>query len=236
MEVSETTKNMKSYNEIQFWHRVKLNDGTYTNGTSDVSNHSWYYFNQIDFKDKVVLDIGAWDGYFSFEAERRGAKEVVSMDSMKCRWGGMDGYNFLHNHYNSNAKYVEGNVYKLNKLFPPLYFDIVLCYGVLYHLSDPLFVMNQIFKITKETVAFEGLMHDDKNRNLTLLPHGLYNHCGIPDPSNFYSMSKGYADYVCGINGFEAHSFNWSMPRASYAATRKSNNTIEYFKFGFNNI
>jgi tRNA (mo5U34)-methyltransferase len=27
-----------------------------------------------------VLDIGAWDGFFSFEAERRGAKRVVALD------------------------------------------------------------------------------------------------------------------------------------------------------------
>src|SRR5262249_6084283 len=27
-----------------------------------------------------VLDIGAWDGFFSFEAERRGAKRVVAYD------------------------------------------------------------------------------------------------------------------------------------------------------------
>ena len=29
---------------------------------------------------KTVLDIGAWDGYFSFEAERRGASRVVALD------------------------------------------------------------------------------------------------------------------------------------------------------------
>ena len=29
---------------------------------------------------KSVLDIGAWDGYFSFEAERRGAKRIVALD------------------------------------------------------------------------------------------------------------------------------------------------------------
>jgi tRNA (mo5U34)-methyltransferase len=31
-------------------------------------------------ESKTVLDIGAWDGYFSFEAERRGASRVVALD------------------------------------------------------------------------------------------------------------------------------------------------------------
>src|SRR6266436_2822961 len=34
-----------------------------------------------DLTGKTVLDIGAWDGYFSFEFERRGAKRVLAIDS-----------------------------------------------------------------------------------------------------------------------------------------------------------
>jgi predicted nicotinamide N-methyase len=33
-----------------------------------------------DFTGKTVLDIGAYDGFFSFEAERRGAKRVLATD------------------------------------------------------------------------------------------------------------------------------------------------------------
>lgn len=38
------------------------------------------------FCGKTVLDIGAWDGFYSFEAERRGAALVLATDSF-C-WGG----------------------------------------------------------------------------------------------------------------------------------------------------
>lgn len=34
-----------------------------------------------DLTGKTVLDVGAWDGFFSFTAEERGAKRVVSFDS-----------------------------------------------------------------------------------------------------------------------------------------------------------
>lgn len=33
-----------------------------------------------DLRGKTVLDIGAWDGFFSFECERGGASRVVSLD------------------------------------------------------------------------------------------------------------------------------------------------------------
>jgi tRNA (mo5U34)-methyltransferase len=38
-----------------------------------------------DFRGRSVLDIGAWDGYYSFLAERRGASRVVALDHYA--WG-----------------------------------------------------------------------------------------------------------------------------------------------------
>jgi tRNA (mo5U34)-methyltransferase len=37
-----------------------------------------------DLSGKTVLDVGAWDGFFSFEFERRCAKRVLAIDA----WGG----------------------------------------------------------------------------------------------------------------------------------------------------
>ena len=34
-----------------------------------------------DLSGQSVLDIGAWDGFFSFESERRGANRVLAVDS-----------------------------------------------------------------------------------------------------------------------------------------------------------
>jgi len=36
-----------------------------------------------DLTGKTVLDVGARDGYFSFEAERRGASRVLAIDSLE---------------------------------------------------------------------------------------------------------------------------------------------------------
>ena len=38
-----------------------------------------------DLSGLSVLDIGAWDGYISFEAERRGARRVLATDSYVWR-------------------------------------------------------------------------------------------------------------------------------------------------------
>jgi tRNA (mo5U34)-methyltransferase len=141
---------------IKFWHRVKLRDGTYTDGAKDIeASLGDHLFNDLDFKDKSVLDVGCWDGAYSFLAEQRGASRVVSFDRPSCRWGGTGGYEFLHEHFNSKAEFKDGNIYQLP--FQSKEFDIVLCYGVLYHMSDPLMALQKLFPVAKTTIAFEGL-------------------------------------------------------------------------------
>ena len=56
------------------------------------------------FSGKTVLDVGAWDGSSSFEAERRGAARVVAVDPACWRepgggpvgWGSRDGFDLAH--------------------------------------------------------------------------------------------------------------------------------------------
>src|SRR5438874_1190950 len=45
-----------------------------------------------DLRGKTVLDIGAWDGFFSFECERRGASRVLAIDTYAWDEHGMDGF------------------------------------------------------------------------------------------------------------------------------------------------
>lgn len=39
----------------------------------------------VDFKDKTVIDVGCWDGYFSFLAEELGARRVLAVDDYSVR-------------------------------------------------------------------------------------------------------------------------------------------------------
>ncbi|MCX7096525.1 MAG: methyltransferase domain-containing protein [Methylococcales bacterium] len=194
--------------KIQWFHRITLNDGRVTQGIVDIAQHETrYLFDRLDFTGKSVLDIGCWDGYFSFMAEQRGASRVLSLDDPEFRWGGMDGYNFLHQHFQSQAEWRKGSVYAL----PDERFDIVLCYGVLYHLGDPLTAMINCFHASLSEVLFEGLIYQSKNPTLFLFaPKEFHN-----DPTNVYSLSTAYLEKVATICGFEL--VETKMPR--YAAT-----------------
>jgi tRNA (mo5U34)-methyltransferase len=68
--------------EGRWWHSVDLGDGVCTNGrkSADALATELAALELPDLQGKSVLDIGAWDGFYSFEAERRGAKRVVALD------------------------------------------------------------------------------------------------------------------------------------------------------------
>jgi tRNA (mo5U34)-methyltransferase len=68
--------------ELPWFHRIPVAPGVVTPGI-DIDAQSKAAFNRIpeDFTGKTVLDIGAWDGLFSFVAEERGASRVLATDS-----------------------------------------------------------------------------------------------------------------------------------------------------------
>jgi len=90
-----------------------------------------------------VLDIGARDGFFSFEVERRGAAEIVALDNVPPD---LTGFNVAKELLGSAVDYVVDNVYNVNVgRFGK--FDLVLFLGVLYHLRHPLLALDHIWDV-----------------------------------------------------------------------------------------
>ena len=102
---------------------------------------------------KRVLDIGPWDGYMTFEMERRGA-EMVAIDYVD-----LDTFRALHRAFNSRATYKQLDVYELDANQVG-YFDIVLCLAVLYHLKHPLLALEKICAVTTDVCILETFVID----------------------------------------------------------------------------
>jgi tRNA (mo5U34)-methyltransferase len=68
--------------EIQWYHSIDLGDGVVTKGVGVQETGTEIF---PDMAGRTVLDIGAWDGKFSFLAEQCGASRVVALDHYA--WG-----------------------------------------------------------------------------------------------------------------------------------------------------
>jgi len=65
--------------ELPWFHSIDLGGGVTTRGMSD-SGATLREDQLPSVTGKSVLDIGAWDGYYSFLSERLGASRVVALD------------------------------------------------------------------------------------------------------------------------------------------------------------
>ena len=71
--------------EIPYWyHRIEL-PGNITPGWSPIDTSK--YGIPDDLTGKRVLDIGAWDGYWTWEALKKGARAVKTMAEYQCGAG-----------------------------------------------------------------------------------------------------------------------------------------------------
>jgi tRNA (mo5U34)-methyltransferase len=134
-----------------WWHSIDLGDGQITPGVHKIEELRDNYARfglPPDLTGKRVLDIGCWDGFYSFEAERHGA-EVVAVDVWRP-----ETFMAARRALNSKIDFHEMSVYELSRERMGS-FDIVLFLGVLYHLRHPLLALERICEMTNDVAVIE---------------------------------------------------------------------------------
>ena len=127
-----------------------------------------------DLKGKTFLDIGSEEGYAVFNAIEKGASfakglnieetkeydyypEYFRPDQITSRKRNQIDITqkFLIKEYglenNEKFKFEYNNIYSVGKEK----FDFVFCFGVLYHLKNPYLAIENLYKITNETLILE---------------------------------------------------------------------------------
>lgn len=104
-----------------------------------------------------MLDIGAWDGYFSFAAERRGAARVVAVDSVIWHNVSKEPFEIARKVLGSKVEDVELEVLDISPETVGQ-FDVVFFLGVLYHMRDPMAALEAVASVTKELLVIETLV------------------------------------------------------------------------------
>jgi tRNA (mo5U34)-methyltransferase len=154
----------KKIESVRLWyHRIPIHPGLVTPGHNDGETTLAHLQLPADCKGKRALDLGTRDGYFAFELERRGA-EVVAIDYLPAE---ETGFSVAAELLDSKVRYVQDNVYNLSaeRLGQ---FDVVLFLGLLYHLPDPMQILNNVRSLCRDRMYLETHVID----NFVLLPDG----------------------------------------------------------------
>jgi tRNA (mo5U34)-methyltransferase len=139
-----------------WYHSFELPDGTVVEGYNKLGVLQTRYARlpiSSDLRGKRLLDVGAWDGWFSFEAEHHGA-DVTAIDCVEIP-------NFLQMHgaLSSRVAYRILDFYDLPQAGLGA-FDYVLFLGILYHLKHPLLALEIVCALTTDTAIVESFVTD----------------------------------------------------------------------------
>jgi SAM-dependent methyltransferase len=171
-------RHVESLDDCYFYHTMELPGLGEVRGHWDLRDRFEDYVGGVDLTGKTVMDVGTATGFLSFEAEKRGAKRVLSFDlgdprqqaflpfkdNLYCRdrdqWASQYGaeieqwknaYWLCHRLLGSRAEVFYGDIYDL-----PLElgrFDVAIVGAVLEHLSDQITALASIARLTKETIV-----------------------------------------------------------------------------------
>jgi tRNA (mo5U34)-methyltransferase len=139
-----------------WWHRIELRPGLITPGVKDTFAELQTRIGLPDRLDgKTVLDIGAAEGFYSFECEKRGAI-VTAVDVVNAA---DSGFGLTRSLLGSNARHIHGSIYNLDPAIIGQ-FDLVICLGVLYHLRYPLLALDNLWSVCKDQLIIESQICD----------------------------------------------------------------------------
>ena len=193
-----------SRDDISWFHSMPMPDGEVMKGERpiDVLRREADCIFRHGVAGRSLLDIGAWDGFFSFEAERRGARDILSTDHFCWSgpgWGTKEGYDYTHRAWNSKARSLDIDVFSLDPRDLGT-FDIVLFSGVLYHLKDPYGGLERAANMTHDLLIVETVTYCNRLDEPVLRHFPGTDLDG--DPTNFFAPNTAALESLLTEIGF----------------------------------
>lgn len=213
-----------------FWyHQIEFAPNVIAPGMNDCRRTLQYLRLPENLTGRRVLDIGAAEGYFTFECEGRGASELIAIDYSSPEH---TGFSMCAKLFSSKAHHVLDTVYNLtSERFGR--FDVVLFLGILYHLPDPLLALHIIRDLCKsdalvfiETQITDGvvirpdgvqLSLDSKTQSalqqIPMMQFYVGNSLNPDDFTNFWGPNVACVYAMLKDAGFEVLDYSVFMPQ-----------------------
>lgn len=193
------------------WHQIwDLAPGVQTPGANRVQSLFDVARLEDDLSGLSVLDVGTTNGASAFEAERRGAARVVAVDMYDESHFGFDQLRTL---LRSEVEFVQANVYELASALRGQTFDLILFWGVLYHLRHPILALDNVRAIAAGRVMVETAICDNElsaeDAALPLARFYRKDELGA-DPTNWFAPTQRLLEDWCASSGLPAEtSSSW---------------------------
>jgi SAM-dependent methyltransferase len=229
--------NPGSVTDCYFYHSTDLPTSGPVDGSWDLRGKLDEYLGGVDFSGKRVLDVGCASGFLTFEMEKRGAVEIVSLDASSVRqinflpvkgfWDAYEGwvagpqagdllrrmknsYWLTHRENDSKARAWYGDIYNIPSNLGM--FDIVVLGQILVHLRDPVKALWETANRCADTLIIaEGMVPADEPM-MKFLSSAESGASAI-----WWHLSTGLYKVLLTMMGFEIKSLNTALYRCNDA-------------------
>jgi tRNA (mo5U34)-methyltransferase len=220
----------RQVDELKWFHTIDLGGGIVTRGVDNSPERLARLRFPKDLSGKSVLDVGAWDGFYSFEAERRNAARVVASDYYAWHgvgWGtgrGKAGFELARRALGSNVEDVDVDVLDLSPERVGS-FDVVLFLGVLYHLPNPQLGLERVASVTKDLLIVETVvdMVGIRRPAAAFYPGRELNN----DPTNWWGPNHAAVVGMLKVAGFKRVELVTPIRRPAYRLARASFHSLK---------
>jgi tRNA (mo5U34)-methyltransferase len=189
IDVDQATRVLTS---VPLWfHTFALNrdHGLYTPGKA--RDHGYRLASIPDsFVGTSVLDVGAFDGFYSFLAEKRGATRVLAIDNeqyvrwVRDRWGieltGGEGFRAIHRSLDSKVEYRRMDALEIADTEER--FDFIFCFGILHRVENPLGLLRMLAGVLSRggriLIETYGILDDARGEDGAMR---------VPNPGDIYT-------------------------------------------------
>jgi len=193
-ETMDTFSLQERIKAIPYWyHKIELPGGIVTPGWAPI--HAERYCVPADLSGMRVLDIGAWDGYWTFEALKRGAREAVAIDDFSDTCGtpiprrGWETFDLCREALGFDVPGDDGwtneaQTQRVERSTLSVYdisektlgrFDLVFFFGTIYHCQHPFLALQKIAEVCDGALYVETASLDEASPYRGGVGHGYVN-------------------------------------------------------------
>jgi tRNA (mo5U34)-methyltransferase len=185
-----------------YWYQnLYLGNGIWTMAGRAHHEDVWALFDKVlpaSFGGLSVLDVATNAGYFALQAKLRGARHVVGTEFLDMY---VEQAETIRKIWGVDIDYRKMDVHDTLKLDQT--FDIIVFAGILYHLKNPLQVIEDLGKMCTDAILLETEFIPDDPRNCVVVRQGV--------PATLQPMHKGFMKFLetTELNGDPS---NWWVP------------------------
>jgi tRNA (mo5U34)-methyltransferase len=190
-----------------WFHTFRLSNGIVLPGRDPSERKLHHLCLPRDLTGLQVLDVGAFEGYFSFHAKQRNAAKVVAADHLVWNWPecyAKEHFETIRTVTDLAVQDVDVTVENLSERLRAK-FDLVLFLGVLYHAPNMIEYLTKVRECTSGVCIIETLVDalDVDRPSAEFYPAAAVNN----DASNFWGPNVAAVVGMCEKVGFSKVEF-----------------------------